>query len=170
MIKIIFAQSANKIIGKDNKLPWNIGRELQIFKDKTINSSILMGRKTFDSLPSSVKPLPGRKNFIVSSDPTFNYPGIHVINKPIDFILEKYSSRFNNVPNEDLWVIGGLQIYKLAMQYADEIHVTEIMKNFEGDTYAPAIDLNVFVLTNSSEVITDNISGIDFYISIYKRR
>jgi dihydrofolate reductase len=172
MIKIIFARSLNKVIGKNNSLPWNLTSELNIFKEKTLGHSVLMGRKTFESLPARFRPLPGRRNLVVTSDYNFNHPGVVVVNKPMEFLIGHFSMAFQKEVNQDevVWVIGGLEIFSIAMQFASEIHVTEIRKDFDGDVYSPPIDLNKFYLANSSSMYTDSLTGIDFFIDIYKRR
>lgn len=166
MIKIIYAKSFNNVIGIKNSLPWHIQKDLEIFKQKTTGQAVIMGRKTFESLPDKFRPLPNRINYIITTDANFNYNGINIVSDPHTFF--KYFKQNNG--NTDIWVIGGSQIYELAMQYADEIHVTEIMKEYQGDSFAPTIDSSQFILTNSSEVLTDPSTRIDFYISVYKRK
>lgn len=174
MIKVILARSSNHVIGINNTLPWRLLKDLEMFKQKTLGCGVLMGRKTYESLPPNVRPLPGRINYVVSSDISFRPEGVIVVDKPMEFLISKFINKFNvgieQKQSKVLWVIGGLQIYNLALQYADEIHLTEIMKDFEGDTYSPPIDLNTFILTNSSEVFHDTYSGLDFFVTIYKRR
>lgn len=171
MIKIIYAKSLNDVIGKDNRLPWRIPSELDKFKEKTMGHTVVMGRKTFESLPVSQRPLPGRNNVVVTTDRNYSYPGIQIVTDPIAYIISSYCQQFDTTQsnNHITWIIGGLEIFRLAMNYASEIHVTLVQKEVEGDVFAPPIDKNKFRLASSSEMFHDIHSGIDYYIDIFRR-
>jgi dihydrofolate reductase len=127
MIKLIWAVSENGWIGKDGKLPWHVSEELKHFKKLTANSTVVMGRKTWESLP--IKPLPDRENIIISR--TLNHiEGASVIADPFDMLEYR----------ENFWVIGGKTIYDFFLPYADEAHVSEIFTGVTGDVEEPHLD------------------------------
>lgn len=127
MITLIAACSKNRVIGKDNQLIWHVPGDLKRFKELTSGHTILMGRKTFESIG---KPLPNRRNVILSRDPNFKPEGCLVYSD-----LTQVIELFHN----DLFVIGGEEIYKQTIGYADYIELTLIHKEFEGDAYFPTI-------------------------------
>ena len=144
MITLIAACSKNRIIGNDNKLIWNVPGDLKRFKELTSGHTILMGRKTYESIG---KPLPNRRNIVLSRNTT-------EINNCL-----VYSSLIEvlNLYKNDLFVIGGGEIYKQCLPYADKIELTYIDKDFEGDTYFPIIDES-FKITNKIDNVSDNFN------------
>ncbi|ALD66659.1 dihydrofolate reductase [Spiroplasma cantharicola] len=144
MISLIWAQSKNNIIGKDNKLPWNIKEEMQHFINYTKNKTILMGRNTWDSL--SKKPLPNRKNILITSrELEKSYNNLEVSNN-LEEILKKYQ-----LSQEELVIIGGSQIYKSALNYADKLVISIIKQNYPGDVFAPQWDNLLFKMTHKED-------------------
>ena len=132
-ITLIWAESANGYIGKDNKIPWSIPEDLENFKRITLGNTVVMGRKTWDSLPKSVKPLPQRTNVVLtSSEHTWLPEGVNLITNPYDSF--SFGGR-----DHKLFIIGGKQIYDLYMPFATEIIKTVVMLYIDGDTEAPAI-------------------------------
>lgn len=137
---IIAALSENNVIGKDNKLPWHIPEDLKRFKKLTSGSPVIMGRKTFESILDFLKkPLPDRVNIIITRNKNYEYKGINnhdvkLVSSIKDAIkeAEKYS--------EKVFVIGGAQIYKLAMPFATDMELTLVHKEVEGDTFFPKFD------------------------------
>lgn len=131
MITLIAACSENRVIGADGSLIWHIPEDLKRFKKLTLGNPIIMGRKTFESIG---KALPGRTNIILTRDKNFKADGCLVYNKMSD-VLEIFEK--NNI-----FVIGGGEIYKQFLDKADRIELTLIHRNFEGDTYFPEIGNN----------------------------
>lgn len=129
MITLIAACSKNWVIGKDNQLIWHLPEDLKRFRKLTTNKSVLMGRKTFESIG---KPLPNRKNIIITSDRNFKVDGCFVYNDLIQALQNE----------EDIMVIGGGQIYQQSIKLADKIELTMIDEEFEGDSFFPEIDSN----------------------------
>jgi dihydrofolate reductase len=127
MITLIAACSKNKIIGNENKLIWKVPGDLKRFKELTTGHTVLMGRKTFESIG---RPLPNRRNIILTRDKAFKADGCLVYSD-----LKEVLELFGN----DLFIIGGEQIYKQTIGYADFIELTLIHKEFEGDAYFPEI-------------------------------
>ncbi|MBU7593196.1 dihydrofolate reductase [Metabacillus halosaccharovorans] len=128
MISLIVAMDKHRLIGRDNQLPWHLPQDLAYFKKVTMYHKIIMGRKTFESIG---RPLPGRENIIVTRDSTYSQEGCTILHS-IEEILE-LSSR----SDEELFVIGGAEIFKEILPVSDRLYITEIDDVFEGDTYFP---------------------------------
>jgi len=131
LITIFSAMSQNRAIGIDNSLPWNLPQDLKRFKKLTQNQVVVMGRKTYESLGRS---LPNRLNIILTKDTKWN--GIKGDNTYVYYSVEEVLERFKT---RDLYIIGGAEIYKAFMNYADKMEITFIDKEIEGDTYFPEI-------------------------------
>ncbi len=124
MIKLIWARTTNNLIGNAGKLPWRIKEELNHFKQETLNKNIVMGRKTWDSLP--VKPLENRKSYILTrGELSINYDDVFVINN-INDILQS---------DDEFYVIGGKEIYTMFYPYASHIIDTKIHEEYTGDIF-----------------------------------
>jgi len=141
MITLIAACSNNRVIGKDNQLIWHVPGDLKRFKELTSGHNVLMGRKTFESIG---KPLPNRRNIIITRDRNFHQEGCFVYNS-LEEALEIYRTT-------DLFVIGGAEIYKQTLGYADAIELTLIDKDFEGDAYFPEIPDEYFNIENKVDL------------------
>lgn len=131
-ISIIACRANNGVIGKDNKLPWHLSADLKFFKKVTSGQSVIMGYRTWKSLP--VKPLKNRKNFVLCREGTVLLDNPDV--EPV-FDLDKFLARTDI---DNVFVIGGETLYKLFIDKADEIYLTEIEENVDGDTYFPEFD------------------------------
>ena len=130
-INLIFARARNGVIGKDNQLPWHLPEDLAHFKRTTLGQPVIMGRKTWDSLPPKFRPLPGRTNIVVTRQADWQAPGATVAHS-----LAQAQSLCD--PQQDAWVIGGAEIYAQALPYARKAIITEIDLTVEGgDAFAP---------------------------------
>jgi dihydrofolate reductase len=129
-LHLIFARAANGVIGKDGALPWHLPEDLAHFKRTTMGCPVIMGRKTWDSLPPRFRPLPGRTNVVVTSQENWNENGA----KPARDMREALQLCEQDA---DAWVIGGAQLYALAEPLASTAVVTEIETQVEGDAFAP---------------------------------
>lgn len=163
MISIIVATAENNVIGGDNKLLWHISEDLKRFKSITMGKTLVMGRKTFESLPGV---LPGRKHIVITRDKEFNpqHEQVEVIHS-IDEIITKY--RDNSV---EVLIIGGGEIYKQLLPYADKLYLTKVFKSFEGDTLFPEVNEMDWFVDFESEVITDEKSNIQYQFIDYTRK
>ena len=132
MLSIIVAKAKNNIIGKNNKLIWNISDDLKRFKKITKNHTIIMGRKTFESLG---RVLPNRKHVVLTHNLDFeiNNENVEIVNSIHD--LDKYINS-----KEECFVIGGGLIYNLLLPYTQKLYITEIYEEFSGDTFFPKIN------------------------------
>ena len=131
-INLIFARAANGVIGKDNSMPWHLPEDLAHFKRLTQGSPVIMGRKTWDSLPPRFRPLPGRSNIVITRQADWQAEGAVRAGS-----LQEALHLSGDVP--EVWVIGGAEIYRQAEPLAVRAEVTEIAKDFEGDAYAPTL-------------------------------
>jgi len=130
-VALIVAQSLNRVIGKDNQLPWRIPGDLQHFKDVTMGKPIVMGRKTYDSIG---RPLPGRTNIVVTRQSDWCAEGVCVVNT----LAEAIDLAAAEKPSE-VMVIGGAQIYELMLPVADRIYLTQVDEVIEGDAFFPEL-------------------------------
>jgi dihydrofolate reductase len=127
VIGLVWAQSSNGVIGRDGALPWHLPEDLKHFRTLTAGATVLMGRRTWESLPPRFRPLPGRRNLVLSRAPQ---EGVETFSSLAPALAEV---------SGDGWVIGGAEVYRAALLFADRIVVTEIRESFEGDTRAPEV-------------------------------
>lgn len=155
----IWAMGSNRVIGRDNHLPWRLPRDMAFFKEQTIGKKVLMGRKTWESF--GAKPLPNRVNVILTRDPDYTAQGaqiIHTIDEAIKLGKE-----------EELMVIGGAEIYRLLLPYADCLVVTEIDQSFEGDTFFPEFPESEWKCIQEVQGIRDDKNPYDYWFRTYIR-
>lgn len=131
-INMIFARAANGVIGKNNAMPWHLPEDLAHFKKLTLGCPVIMGRKTWDSLPPKFRPLPGRTNVVITRQTGWQVAGAQTAGSLTDALAQCQAS-------SDVWIIGGAQIYAQAEPLAQRTEVTEIAQDFEGDAYAPEL-------------------------------
>lgn len=131
-IHMIFARAANGVIGRDNTIPWRLPEDMARLKRLTTGWPVIMGRKTWDSLPVKFRPLPGRTNIVITRQPDWKDTGAETAASLADALALCASSA-------EVWILGGAQIYAQAMPLAERIEVTEIAETIEGDAYAPTL-------------------------------
>lgn len=132
---IIYVRSRNGVIGQGGVMPWHLPEDLAHFKQTTMSAPVIMGRKTWDSLPARFRPLPGRRNVVITRQADWRAEGAEHATS-----LEQAIALCGDVPRA--WITGGAEIYNLALPLADLAAVTEIDADFEGDTYAPQLGPN----------------------------
>ncbi|MCU0762476.1 MAG: dihydrofolate reductase [Hydrogenophaga sp.] len=159
-LHLIFARAANGVIGKDNALPWHLPEDLAHFKRTTLGCPVIMGRKTWDSLPPKFRPLPGRLNIVVTRN-----AGWHADGATRAASLEEAMALCP--PGADAWVIGGAQIYAAALPLASTAVVTEIALPFEGDALAPSFDEHWVETRREAHT---SASGLPFAFATYTRK
>ena len=159
-LTIIAAVSTNNVIGNDNKLIWKLSNDLKRFKNLTTNHSVIMGRKTFESLPN---PLPDRDNIVITRDTNYSKPNIQVCSSIEDAI---------NLTKTDMqpFIIGGGEIYSQTINIVDKIELTRVHKEFDGDAYFPEIPLDIFELINEENYNSDLENEFDYSYLTYKKR
>lgn len=131
MIALIWAQADGGVIGNAGGIPWRLPEDQARFKELTMGSAVLMGRRTWESLPASVRPLPGRRNLVLTSQPGWSDDGAEPVGS-----VEAASA----IVDGDLWVIGGSSVYAAALPLADRVVLTEVDVRVDGDTLAPSLD------------------------------
>lgn len=161
MLSIIVAIAKNNVIGKDNKLIWHLPEDLKRFKRLTTGHTIIMGRKTFESLG---RILPNRHHVILCNDAELNIndENVEVLNDIS--LLDKYINS-----NEENFVIGGATMYKLLMPYCKKMYITEINKDFDGDVWFPKIDLDKWKITNKEKGLTDENNPFEYEYVTYEK-
>ncbi|WP_147533700.1 dihydrofolate reductase [Bacillus marasmi] len=162
MISLIWAMDENRVIGKDNQLPWHLPEDLKFFKRTTMGRPIAMGRKTHESIG---RPLPGRENIIITRSLDFTSEGCTVLHSVEDFI--NYSKQF---ADGEVFVIGGAEIFSAVFPYADRLYITMIHHTFPGDTYFPEINMEEWKAIFQEPGIKDDKNPFDYEFCIYERK
>lgn len=152
-LHIILARARNGIIGKDNAMPWHLPEDLAHFKRTTMGNPVIMGRKTWDSIPAKFRPLPGRTNVVITRQPDWKAEGALRAGS-----LEEAVALCP--PDADAWIMGGAQIYAQALPLATSAVVTEIDADFDGDALAPAFGPEWIELARE-----DHVSSTDLKFS-----
>lgn len=158
---IIVAIAKNHAIGKDNQLLWHISEDLKRFKRLTLDHTVIMGLKTFESLP--VRPFPKRRNIVLVDRPGFQIEGCEMAYSLDDVIALADSEKEN-------FVVGGGMVYKQFLPIADTLYITMVEKAFEADTFFPEISDQDWQLTETGDLQTDENSGLTYRYLTYKRK
>lgn len=163
MIKsIIVAKAKNNVIGKDNDLVWNLPADQKYFRNTTMGHYVIMGRKTFESLP---KPLPGRVNIIITRNRDYKKEGAVVFNQ-----LEDAFSFASSQGQQEVFILGGGEIYKKTLATVDKLYITEIDADFKGDTFFPEVDKQIWEEKSRIPYQADDNNSYDFDFVIYIRK
>lgn len=134
LVSLVVAAAVNGVIGRENRIPWHLPEDLAHFKRLTLGHPVVMGRKTYESIVAMLgKPLPGRTNIVVTRQAAFEAPGC-IVASSLDAAFAAARE------TEEIFVIGGVEIYRLALERADRVYLTRICAAFEGDTTFPALD------------------------------
>ena len=155
MISLVVAYSKNRVIGIDGQMPWHLPEDLKHFKELTLNKIVVMGRKTYESIGH---PLPNRTNIIISSTLKLNEPNC--------FTLSTIQEALAYAGKNDIVFIGGARIYEEALSYVDTMYITEIDKEYHGDTFFPAFDESLF----NKEITYQNNDNIPYSFITYTRK
>jgi dihydrofolate reductase len=161
MISIIVAVSDDWGIGRDNDLLWHLPEDLKRFKKLTMGNTLIMGKKTWESLPR--RPLPGRKNIVLTDNPQEIIEG-SVTAYSIEDALAKCEA------TEEIFIIGGGSIYRQFMPLADKLYITHVHRKTPADIYFPEIDMKVWEVTEKEEFSSDESGAIPYSYVIYERR
>ncbi len=158
-LNLIYARAANGVIGKDNALPWHLPEDMAHFKRLTMGCPVIMGRKTWDSLPPRFRPLPGRRNVVLTRDPLWHATGADRAGS-----IDEALALCGEAP--EVWVIGGAEVYRQALPRAQRVVVTEIARDFEGDAFMPALGTE---WTETAREAHTAASGLPFAFANYER-
>lgn len=161
MLSFIVAMDRNRVIGLNNDLPWHLPKDFKFFKEKTTGHTMIMGRKTYESLDG---PLPNRKSVVLTKNPS--YP------KEVDVIHDIYTIKEWNEkqPGKEFFVIGGATIFEQVLPFVDRMYITWIDESFEGDTKFPAFSEEDFHLTSNEKGEKNEKNPYDYYFLQYDRK
>lgn len=159
-MNIIVAIAENNVIGKDNTLIWHLPADLKYFKQLTTGNTIIMGRKTYDSIG---KPLPNRRNVVITRNKDLKIDGCDLVNS-LEEALDLTKGE------ENVFIIGGAQIYKEALKISDKLYITEVKQQFDGDAFFPEIKQDEWEEILRDDHKADEKNKIDYSFVTYKRR
>ncbi|MGN1401060.1 MAG: dihydrofolate reductase [Bacillus sp. (in: firmicutes)] len=159
-ISLMVAMDENRVIGKDNTLPWRLPAELQYVKQTTMGHPLIMGRKNHEAIG---RPLPGRRNIIMTRDENYLSEGCEVAHSVEDV--------FRLCEGEDeIFIFGGEQIYRLFLPYVTKMYITKIHHSFGGDTYFPEIDMDEWVEVSKVQGLKDEKNPYVYYYHVYVKK
>ena len=160
MIAIIVAIADNMAIGKNNDLLWHIPGDLKRFKRITSGHPVIMGKRTFESLPR--RPLPNRRNIVIT-----DIAGERIEGCDMAYSIEEAIALCD--PNEENFIIGGASVYRQFLPHADRLYLTRVHKSYEGDVFFPEINFSHWKLISKEDVPKDEVTGFDYANEIYER-
>ncbi|NBW52886.1 MAG: dihydrofolate reductase [Betaproteobacteria bacterium] len=156
-LSIIVAISSNRVIGVNNSLPWHLSEDLKHFKSLTTGHTIIMGRKTYESIGRA---LPNRRNIVISRNTETSFEGTEVVHSIEDaFSISKH--------DDEVFVIGGSNIYEQALNLVDHLYITEIKKSFSGDAFFPEINKSIWTESSREDHIAND--GLEFSFVNYQK-
>lgn len=153
MVSIVVAHARNGVIGRDGGLPWHLPSDLRRFRELTSGHAVVMGRRTYESLPAAFRPLPGRRNVVLSRDPAYRPDGAEVF-ADLDGALDAC--------HEDCFVIGGEVTYRAALGRSARVYATCVEADVEGDTFFPALPAAEWRCVEESEPLAENDHSFRF--------
>ena len=159
-LSIITAMDENRLIGSNNSLPWHLPADFAYFKRVTMDKPIIMGRKTYESIG---RPLPGRRNIIISRDPDYHAEGCETANS-LQAALELVADQ------DEAMLIGGANLYAQTLELADTLYITEIHATFKGDAWFPVIDPEIWSETTREDHAADEKNAYAYSFVTYTRR
>lgn len=161
ILSLLVAADENNVIGKDNKLPWHLPNDLKYFKNLTWGMPILMGRKTFDSIG---KALPGRKSIVITRNNEWQYQNVEVVHSIEEAINSAKADDIN-----EIFVIGGAEIFSSSFDIAHRIYLTRIHHQFEGDVYFPELPADDWTLAQNKFCHADNKNDYSHTFQVWNR-
>lgn len=164
-ISLIWAMAENRVIGRDNSLPWRLPTDMRHFMNVTMGKPVIMGRKTFESMKSA---LPGRTNIVLTRDPTWQREGVQVV-RDLDAAIELAEQQSLIDGQDEVMVIGGADIYALALPLATRLYVTHVHASPEGDVFFPEFDLDEWQCAAEESFEADDRHSAAFTIAVYER-
>lgn len=160
MISLIAAVARNRALGRDGQLLWHLPEDMRYFRETTRGKPVIMGRKTWESLPDAFRPLPGRRNIVISRNPAYDADGATLAGS-----LEEAVRLTQD--DAEVFVIGGAEIYGQALPLAQRLYLTEVAQDFAADAFFPEFSPGDW--TEISRSATNNGAGLDFTFAVYQR-
>ena len=164
MISIIVAIAENNVIGKDNTLIWHLPADMKFFKEKTTGHCIITGRKNYESIPEKFRPLPNRTNIVITRQTNYNAAGALVVGS-----IEEALKTATATGDDEIFIIGGAEIYKQCLNLVDRVYLTQIHQLFEGDAFFPELDSSKWKETHRTKGITDEKNKYDYDFLIFDK-
>ena len=165
-ISIIVAVSENNCIGKENKLLWQLPVDMAFFKEKTTSHCVLMGSNTYRSIPTKFRPLPNRVNIVLTRKGLDEHKDNLYIVSSLTAGIDKAKS----ISEEELFIIGGADIYKQSIDLSDRLYLTRVHAQIEGDAYFPSLDLNQWTLITTKTVSKDEKNEYDCTFETWEKK
>ena len=164
MISIIVAVADDNVIGKDNKLIWNLPEDMKFFMQKTTGHCVIMGRKNYDSIPSKFRPLANRTNIVITHQLNYNAPNTIIVHSLEEAI--QYAKKTND---DEIFIIGGAEIFKQTIHLVDKIYYTRIYHSFDGDVFFPELNKNEWKETERRKGIVDEKNKYEHDFITYEK-
>ena len=165
-LSMMVAKASNNVIGRDNKLPWYLPNDLKYFKQVTFGKPVIMGRKTWESLKG---PLPGRTNIVITRQPDYLADGAKVVASLDDAVAMAENVAFIE-GQEEAVIMGGAEIYSLALPQAERLYLTEVHANVEGDTFFPEYDASEWQQIAREDFVAEGPNPYDYSFVVYERQ
>lgn len=151
MISLIVAVAKNNVIGNSNTLPWHLPADMKFFKEKTTGHCVISGRKNYESIPEKFRPLPNRTNIVITRQTDYKAPGAIVVHS-----LEAAIKKAEETGDQEIFIIGGAEIFKQSMRYADRLYLTRIHHSFDGDVFFEGPDTGEWEEVQSFQGVMDD--------------
>ena len=164
-IALIAALDRNRVIGRNNDLPWRLPDDMKYFMETTMGHPVIMGRRNFDSIPPKYRPLPGRTNIVLTRKNNFDAPGFLVAHHPDEALAMAREKE-----EKEIFIIGGAEVYSLFMNQADFLYLTEIDAAVSGDTFFPKINSEEWIEISRRHHSADERHAYSFDFVVYERR
>ncbi len=165
IISLIAALTTNRVIGKNNDLPWRLPDDMKYFIQTTKGHAVIMGRKNYDSLPDKFKPLPNRMNIVVTRQKDFKAPGCKVVHS-----LDEAIELAKTTNEEEVFNIGGAELFTQGMAHANRLYLTEIQTELQGDTYFPVLNKSEWIEISRIHHHSDDRHAYAFDFVVYNRK
>ena len=167
-VSIIVAYSKNRVIGNDQDIPWYIREDMEFFKQRTTGKIVIMGRKTFESIPEKHRPFKDRISYVLTRDTDYeiDHPRVRVFH---DFDKAMFSAKLT-AGDDEIMIVGGAQIYELALPHTDRIYATILVSDFIGNAYFPILPEEDWHMTDSVEDFYDEQLDLYYRRFIYQRK
>jgi dihydrofolate reductase len=160
-VSLIWAEAADRVIGSAGSIPWRLPEEQQHFKRLTMGAAVVMGRGTWESLPETVRPLPGRRNIVLTGRPSYDAPGADVMSSLEDALA---------AVDGDVWVIGGASVYEQALAYADQVVRTRVQIQVDGDVRAPRLGAEwTSAARDPVDGLHTSANGLTYCVATFRR-
>jgi dihydrofolate reductase len=164
-ISLIAAVGKNNVIGADGDLPWSLPKDMKFFSSTTRGHHVLMGRKNFESIPEKYRPLPGRPNLVVTRNTNYKADGAAVFTT-----INEAINHARLAGEEELFIVGGGEIYKQTLHLADALYITEVDAEPEGDAHFPAFERGAYKAEQIAQYDKDEKHNFSFKICVYSKK